>query len=390
MNKVQILDTTLRDGEQCPGAAMTADEKLMVAKMLDMAGVDIIEAGFPASSPADLNAVKKIASVVQNSTVCALSRCKQDDIDKAYEALKNREKSRAHLFISTSPLHMKHKINMEPKQVLEAIKSCVSYAKDKFPEVQWSCEDGTRSDKDFLYECFQTALDAGADVVNIADTVGYVLPHELSALVKDIRANVSGIESKTFSVHCHNDLGNAVGNSVASIIAGASQVECTINGIGERAGNAALEEVVMTLKVRQDLGFSTGVNSKLLSSLSELVSRITGFAVPPNKAIVGSNVFAHESGIHQHGILKHRGTYEIMAPEDVGAEKMKLVIGKHSGRHGMLDFLQKNGYQDITINQLDDIFIRFKALAEQDKTVGEQALLKIAKKVLARKVISAA
>lgn len=383
--KINILDTTLRDGEQCPGASMTADEKLLIAKMLDLAEVDIIEAGFPASSPGDLNAVKQISSAVKNSTVCALSRCKKDDIDKAYEALKNAKKSRVHLFISTSPLHMKHKINMEPAEVLESIKACVSYAKEKFPEVQWSCEDGTRSDRDFLYECFQAAVDAGADIVNIADTVGYVLPHELSDLVKSILSNVTGIDKKVFSVHCHNDLGNAVSNSLASILAGARQVECTINGIGERAGNAALEEVVMTLKTRQDLGFSSTVHTKLLSSISKLVSDITGFVVPPNKAIVGSNIFAHESGIHQHGILKHRGTYEIMNPEDIGAEKTKLVIGKHSGRHAMLHLLQRSGYKNVTVNQLDDIFIKFKTLAEKDKNIGERTLLEIAESILAQK-----
>lgn len=381
--KINILDTTLRDGEQCPGASMTVDEKLLVAEALDAAHVDIIEAGFPASSPTDLNAVAKIAAQVKNSRVCALSRCTISDIDKAYEALKGRDNARLHLFISTSPLHMKHKLNKTPEEVLEAIEACVSYARNKFPQVQWSCEDGTRSDPEFLYRCFGAAIKAGADVVNIADTVGYILPYEMQALVSDILNNVENIDQKIFSVHCHNDLGNAVANTMSSIIAGARQVECTINGIGERAGNASLEEIIMNIKVRKDLNFDCTFDTKMLSALSKMVSTITGFVIPPNKAIVGANAFAHESGIHQHGVLQHRGTYEIMTPEDVGAGGTKIVIGKHSGKHAIFYFLHSKGYTDITVNQLDDIFVKFKLGVELDKNLGEAALLRITDDVLA-------
>lgn len=384
--KIEILDTTLRDGEQCPGASMTIDEKMLIAGALDNAGVDVIEAGFPASSPTDLNAVSLISSEVKNSRVCALSRCTISDIDRAYEALKGKENARLHLFISTSPLHMEHKLGKKPYEVLEAIQTCVEYARNKFPEVQWSCEDGTRSELDFLYKCFDAAIKAGADIVNIADTVGYILPHEMGALVSEILNNVDNIDQRKFSVHCHNDLGNAVANSVSSIIAGARQVECTINGIGERAGNASLEEVIMTLRVRENLGFGSDFNTKMLSSLSQMVSTITGFSVPPNKAVVGSNAFAHESGIHQHGILQHRGTYEIMTPEDVGAEGSRLVIGKHSGKHAIFHVLHSKGYKDITVNQLDDIFVRFKMAVSADKNLGENTLIQITDEVLASEV----
>lgn len=381
--RIDIFDTTLRDGEQCPGASMTLDEKLLIAEALDEAGVDIIEAGFPASSPTDLKAVRQIGLNVKNSRVCGLSRCTISDIDKAHEALKGQDNARLHLFISTSALHMEHKLGKSPEQVIDAIRECVTYAKNRFPEVQWSCEDGTRSDPEFLYRCFDTAIKAGADIVNIADTVGYILPHEMQALVKDILTNVDNIDQKVFSVHCHNDLGNAVANSMASIGVGARQVECTINGIGERAGNASLEELVMTMKVRKDLDLECNFDGTKLSGLSKMVSSITGFVVPPNKAIVGSNVFAHESGIHQHGVLQHRGTYEIMAPEDVGAEESKIVIGKHSGKHAIFYFLHNKGYKDMTVNQLDDIFMRFKMGVEIDKNLGEAALLRIADEVLA-------
>lgn len=381
--KIEILDTTLRDGEQCPGASMTIDEKMLIAAALDEARVDIIEAGFPASSPTDLNAVARIASEVKNSRVCALSRCTISDIDKAYEALQGKENTRLHLFISTSPLHMEHKLGKKPEEVIESIQTCVEYGRNKFPQVQWSCEDGTRSDPEFLYKCFDTAIRAGADVVNIADTVGYIFPREMKELVDGILQNVDNIDEKIFSIHCHNDLGNAVANSIASVATGARQVECTINGIGERAGNASLEEVVMNLKVREDLGYRCDFDATMLASISKMVSTITGFVVPPNKAIVGSNAFAHESGIHQHGILKHRGTYEIMAPEDVGADGSKIIIGKHSGKHAMFHLLHGKGYTDITVNQLDDIFMKFKDMSVDDKNIGEAALLSITDEVLA-------
>ena len=380
---IAILDTTLRDGEQCPGASMTIDEKMLIAQALDSSGVDIIEAGFPASSQTDMNAVSKIAKQVKNSRVCALSRCNISDIDKAYEALCGVEDARLHLFISTSSLHMKKKLNKTPEEVIELIDGCVSYARNKFAQVQWSCEDGTRSEDEFLFRCFNTAIKAGADIVNIADTVGYILPNEMHNLVKNIINNID-LNDKVFSVHCHNDLGNAVANSIASILAGASQIECTINGIGERAGNASLEEAVMTLNVRQDLGYKTNINTKMLTSISQLVSMITGFSVPPNKPIVGSNAFAHESGIHQHGVLQHRGTYEIMNPEDVGASGSKIIIGKHSGKHAIFHCLHSKGYKNITVNQLDDIFMEFKSLVEQDKRIGEYELLKITENILER------
>lgn len=379
---IKIFDTSLRDGEQCPGASMTIEEKILIAGALEDAKVDIIEAGFPASSPTDLKAVSQIAKEVQGSTVCALSRCTRSDIDKAYEALQGNDNTRLHLFISTSPLHMKYKLGKEPEQVLEAIKDCVTYARNKFPEVQWSCEDGTRSELEFLYKCFDTAIKCGAETVNIADTVGYILPSEMENLVRKIHENVDDINKVAFSVHCHNDLGNAVANSIASLNAGARQIECTINGIGERAGNASLEEVVMTLKVREDLNYNCRFESRRLASLSQLISTITGFPVPPNKAIVGSNAFAHESGIHQHGVLQHRGTYEIMNPEDVGACGSKIVIGKHSGKHAIYYFLYDKGYQNISVNQLDDIFSRFKDAVALDKNVNHNDLLSIAEEVL--------
>ena len=332
-DRIMIFDTTLRDGEQCPGASMTVDEKLQICKALDRLGIDIIEAGFPASSPGDFESVSSVARVVENAAVCALTRARKDDIDIAASALAPATRKRIHTFISTSPLHMKYKLQMSPEAVLEAITDSVTHARNLCDDVEWSCEDGTRSDFEFLCRCFDAAIKAGAATVNIADTVGYILPEEFHALISRLRGTISGIEKVRFSVHCHDDLGLATANSLAAVRAGARQVECTINGIGERAGNASLEEIVMALHTRRDeLGVYTNMKTEYLTSTSQLVSGVTGFAVPPNKAIVGGNAFAHESGIHQHGVLMNRGTYEIILPETVGADGSRLVMGKHSGQ----------------------------------------------------------
>jgi len=374
-DRVLIFDTTLRDGEQCPGASMTVAEKLRVAQALDDLRVDVIEAGFPASSPGDFEAVEKIAATVKEATVCALSRAKFSDIEAAVAALSPARNRRIHTFISTSPLHMKHKLQMEPHAVLQAVTDSVSHARNLCGDVEWSCEDGTRSDFDFLRRCFEAAIKAGARTVNIADTVGYTLPDEFYELVARLRNTVPGMEKVRFSIHCHDDLGLATSNSLAAIRAGARQFECTVNGIGERAGNASLEEIVMAIYTRRDsLGVSTGVRTEGLTAISQLVSDITGFAVPPNKAVVGANAFAHESGIHQHGVLMNRGTYEIIDPETVGAGGSRLVMGKHSGRHALRARLDALGYV-IGENKLQDIFTRFKEIADERKILDDEDII---------------
>lgn len=371
-DRVLIFDTTLRDGEQCPGASMTFEEKLEVADVLDTMGVDIIEAGFPIASQGDFESVQEIARRLKNASVAGLSRAALKDIDRCAEAVKPARKPRIHTFISTSPVHMKYKLMMEPEQVLEMIVSSVTRARNHVEDVEWSAEDGTRTEMDFLCRCVEAAIKAGASTINIPDTVGYTTPSEYEALFRTVRERVPNADKAIFSVHCHNDLGLAVANSLAGVRGGARQVECTINGIGERAGNAALEEIIMAMNTRADaLPYETRINSKMLTRASKLVSAVTSFPVQYNKAIVGQNAFAHESGIHQDGMLKNAHTYEIMTPESVGVSKTSLVMGKHSGSHAFKEKLKELGY-DLGQNALQDAFKRFKDLADRKKVVYDE------------------
>ncbi|MFT6773042.1 MAG: 2-isopropylmalate synthase [Paracoccaceae bacterium] len=374
-DRVLIFDTTLRDGEQSPGATMTLNEKLEIAALLDEMGVDIIEAGFPIASIGDFEAVKAISGIVKNAVVCGLARSGRADIDRAWEALAPAKRGRIHTFISTSPLHMKFKLQMSPEAVLEKIADSVAHARNLTDDVQWSPEDGTRTEHDYLCRAVETAIKAGATTINIPDTVGYTAPGESAAIIKMLKDRVPGIDDIVISTHCHNDLGMAVANALAAVGAGARQVECTINGLGERAGNAALEEVVMAMRVRNDImPYETRIDATKIMSASRMVSRITGFPVQYNKAIVGKNAFAHESGIHQDGMLKHAGTYEIMLPEDVGLSESNLVMGKHSGRAAFRAKLSDLGYE-LGDNQIQDAFVRFKALADTKKEVFDQDIV---------------
>jgi 2-isopropylmalate synthase len=374
-NRVIIFDTTLRDGEQSPGASMNLDEKLRIAEVLEGMGVDVIEAGFPIASDGDFEAVNEIAKVVKDSTVCGLARATKIDIDRCAEAVKPAKRRRIHTFIATSPLHMKHKLQMEPDAVFAKVTESGGYARRFTDDVDWSAEDASRSDHDFLCRCVEAAIKAGAGTVNIPDTVGYTVPDEFTAIIGMLFDRVPNIDKAVISVHCHNDLGLAVANSLAAVKAGARQVECTINGLGERAGNAAMEEIVMAMKTRNDaMPFTTGVRTEDIMKASRLVSAITGFAVQPNKAIVGANAFAHESGIHQDGMLKHAGTYEIMTPESVGLTKSKLVLGKHSGRHAFKEKLGELGYA-LGDNAVQDAFKRFKDLADIKKDVFDEDII---------------
>ena len=371
-DKVFIFDTTLRDGEQCPGATMTFEEKLEVADFLDAMGVDIIEAGFPIASDGDFQAVSEIAKRLKNSVVCGLSRAGEADIDRAGEAVKHAARPRVHTFISTSPVHRKHKLMKSEEQVLEMVHFQVSRARNWVEDVEWSAEDATRTEIDYLARCVETAIKAGASTINLPDTVGYATPEEYYQMFRTIMERVPGSEKVIFSVHCHNDLGMAVANSLAGIRAGCRQVECTINGIGERAGNAALEEIVMAIKTRGDvLPYQVGIDATMLNRASKLVAAATSFPVQYNKAIVGRNAFAHESGIHQDGMLKHTQTYEIMTPESVGVSKTSLVMGKHSGRAAFRVKLKELGYE-LGENALEDAFNRFKALADRKKHVYDE------------------
>jgi 2-isopropylmalate synthase len=371
-DRVVIFDTTLRDGEQCPGATMTHEEKLEVAELLDDMGVDIIEAGFPIASEGDFAAVNEIAKRSKKSVICGLARAGQKDIDRCGEAIKPAQRGRIHTFISTSPVHMKWKLQMEPEKVHEMVVSSVTRARGYTDDVEWSCEDGTRSEIDFLCRCIEAAIKAGATTINVPDTVGYTVPEEYFKLIKTLRERVPNSDKARFSAHCHNDLGMAVANSLAGVQAGIRQIECTINGIGERAGNAALEEVVMAMRVRNDvLPYWTSVDATMLTRASKLISAVTSFPVQYNKAIVGRNAFAHESGIHQDGMLKHTQTYEIMTPESVGVKQTSLVMGKHSGRHAFVHKLEELGYK-LAGNQLEDAFVRFKALADKKKQVYDE------------------
>ncbi|GIK79452.1 MAG: 2-isopropylmalate synthase [Pseudorhodoplanes sp.] len=371
-DRVVIFDTTLRDGEQCPGATMTHDEKLEVAELLDQMGVDVIEAGFPIASEGDFAAVHEIAKRARNSVICGLSRAAPKDIDRCAEAIKPAARKRIHTFLSTSPVHMKYKLQKEPHEVYEMVIAQVTRARSYTDDVEWSAEDGTRTEHDFLCRCVEAAIKAGATTINIPDTVGYTVPEEYYALFKMLREKVPNADKAVFSAHCHDDLGMAVANSLAAAKAGVRQIECTINGIGERAGNAALEEIVMAIKTRNDvLPFWTGVEATMLTRASKLVSAATSFPVQYNKAIVGRNAFAHESGIHQDGMLKNAQTYEIMTPESVGVKQTSLVMGKHSGRHAFVHKLEDLGYK-LSGNQLEDAFVRFKALADRKKHIYDE------------------
>ncbi len=371
-NRVIIFDTTLRDGEQSPGASMNLDEKLRIAEMLEEMGVDVIEAGFPIASNGDFEAVNEIAKVIKNSTVCGLARSGKADIERAAEALKPAARPRIHTFIATSPLHMKFKLQMEPDEVYQHVIDSVSHARKFTDDVDWSPEDGTRSDHDFLCRCVEAAINAGATCINLPDTVGYAVPSEFGSLIRMLIERVPNSDKAIFSTHCHNDLGLAVANSLAGVEAGARQIECTINGLGERAGNAALEEIVMALRTRQDaMPFTTGIKTEMITKASRLVSTITGFTVQPNKAIVGANAFAHESGIHQDGMLKNASTYEIMTPESVGLNQSKLVLGKLSGRAAFKSKLTELGYE-LGDNAFQDAFRRFKALADKKREIFDE------------------
>ena len=370
-----IFDTTLRDGEQSPGAAMNLDEKIRIAEVLEEMGVDVIEAGFPISSNGDFEAVNEIAKLVKNSIVCGLSRSALGDIDAAAEAVKPAARPRIHTFLATSPLHMKYKLRMTPEEVHEAVISSVSHARNYVDDVEWSCEDGTRSDHDFLCQLVESAIKAGASTINIPDTVGYTIPAEYFELITMLRERVPNIDKARLSTHCHNDLGLAVANSLAAVQGGARQVECTVNGIGERAGNAAMEEIVMALRTRRDaMPYVTGINTEVITRASKLVSTVSGMAVQNNKAIVGANAFAHESGIHQDGVLKHASTYEIMTPESVGLSESKIVLGKLSGKHAFKQKLLELGY-DLGDNALKDAFRRFKDLADKKRDVFDDDLV---------------
>lgn len=374
-NRVIIFDTTLRDGEQSPGASMNLDEKLRIADTLEELGVDVIEAGFPIASNGDFEAVREVAKLVRKPVICGLARSARADIERAAEALKPAERSRIHTFISTSPLHMKYKLQMEPDDVHQAVVDSVSHARQFTDDVEWSPEDGSRTEHDFLCRCVESAIKAGATTINIPDTVGYAVPEEFGELIAMLVARVPNSDKAIFSAHCHNDLGLAVANSLAAVGAGARQVECTINGLGERAGNAALEEVVMALQTRSDrIPYETGIDTRVITRVSRLVSTITGFVVQPNKAIVGANAFAHEAGIHQDGMLKHAGTYEIMTPESVGLTESKLVMGKHSGRHAFREKIKELGYE-LGDNAIQDAFRRFKDLADKKKDVYDEDIV---------------
>ncbi|MBI5164077.1 MAG: 2-isopropylmalate synthase [Magnetospirillum sp.] len=374
-NRVVIFDTTLRDGEQSPGASMNLEEKVRIALLLEEMGVDVIEAGFPIASNGDFDAVQAVAARVRTATVAGLARATKGDIDRCAEAIKPAPRGRIHTFLSTSPLHMKFKLQMEPDKVLEKVSESIRYARNLVDDVEWSAEDGSRTEHDFLCRCVEAAIAAGARTINIPDTVGYAVPDEYAALIAMLFNRVPNIDRAIVSVHCHNDLGLAVANSLAAVQAGARQIECTVNGLGERAGNAAMEEIVMALRTRADrLPYSCGVRTELITRASRLVSGITGFAVQPNKAIVGRNAFAHESGIHQDGVLKHAQTYEIMTPDSVGLVRSNLVMGKHSGRAAFKAKLREMGYE-LDDGAVEDAFVRFKDLADRKKEVFDEDIV---------------
>jgi 2-isopropylmalate synthase len=378
MAHVKIFDTTLRDGEQSPGVNLNRPEKLEIAKQLERFGVDVMEAGFPASSQGDFESVREIANTIKHVSVTGLARAVKSDIDTAWEALKNGTDPRLHVFIATSPIHMTHKLKKTPEEVIDKAVEMVTYARTMFPKVEWSAEDASRSDLEFLARIIEQVIDAGATVINLPDTVGYTTPYEYGQMFKYIKQNVPNIEKVDLSAHCHDDLGMAVANSISAIENGATQIEGTINGIGERAGNAALEELAVALKIRQDYyaPHETRLVLKEIKRTSDLVSKLTGMQVPRNKAVVGQNAFAHESGIHQDGVLKHAQTYEIITPEMVGVKSNSLVMGKHSGKHAFKDKLKQIGY-DLSDEKVMEAFTEFKKLTDSKKEVTDDDLFTI-------------
>ena len=374
---VKIFDTTLRDGEQAPGCSMVGAEKVRLAQKLDQLGVDVIEAGFPISSAGDFEAVQAVARNVRRPVIAALARCCRDDIERAWQALSGAARPRIHVFLATSDIHLQHKLQISRRECMERARAAVKLAKSYCQDVEFSAEDATRTDRDFLCEVAEAVVEAGATTVNIPDTVGYSVPSEISELIRTVRQRVRGIEQVVISTHCHNDLGLAVANSLAAISAGAKQVECTINGIGERAGNASLEELVMAMRVRPDrYPYSTAVISEHLFPASQLLSEIVGFPVQPNKAIVGRNAFAHEAGIHQDGMIKNPLTYEIMTPQSVGVPGTSLVLGKHSGRHALNQRCDQLGFQ-LERRELDHVYRQFLALADDTKAVEDRCIVEI-------------
>jgi 2-isopropylmalate synthase len=382
METVRILDTTLRDGEQSPGFSMTVPEKLRLALQLESLGVDIIEGGFPIASHGDLEAVRVIAGQIRNCRVAALARTRREDVEAALEALAGALHPRLHTFLATSDLHLHHKLRLTREEALDSISTMVRYGREHCEEVEFSAEDSSRTDIDFLCQAVRRAVDAGATIINLPDTVGYAVPEEYAAMFRRVIDFLDGAEGVTLSAHCHNDLGLAVANSLAAARAGARQIECTINGIGERAGNASLEEIAVALRVRQaSFGMATNIRLEQIFPTSRMLSEITGVAVPPNKAIVGANAFAHEAGIHQDGILKNPLTYEIISPEAVGVPKRQLVLGKHSGRNALRAALVELGYEP-SAEELEECYSRVVALADESKHVPTRALLAIAHQVL--------
>ena len=369
MRQVKIFDTTLRDGDQSSFCSMNLSEKIEMARQLEKLGVDVIEAGFAIASPMDFKSVQSIAANVENATVASLARCTKGDIDAAWDAVKEAKHPRIHVFLATSDIHMEYKLKMTRQQVLDRITEMVSYARSKCEDIEFSAEDASRSDLEFLAQCFSNAAAAGATTLNAPDTVGYSTPNEMYNMFKYLSENVKGVENCILSSHCHDDLGMAVANSLACVQGGAGQVECTVNGIGERAGNASLEEIVMALKVRGDFyDAETGINTRQIYKSSKLLSNITGVPIAPSKAIVGANAFAHESGIHQHGVLANAQTYEIMKSSDVGIPQNSMVLGKHSGKHALKAKLVDMGY-DLTDEEIEEVFVRFKNLADKKKNI---------------------
>jgi len=375
--RIRIFDTTLRDGEQSPGCSMNQQEKVRLAHQIDRLGVDIIEAGFPIASDGDFESVKAIAAVVRRPTIAGLARACRPDIERAWEALQDAARPRIHVFLATSDIHLQYKLRITRDQCVEQAREAVRLAKSLCDDIEFSPEDATRTDPDFLCRVLEAVIEAGATTLNIPDTVGYTVPSEFGALIETIRKQVNGIEHVTISAHCHNDLGMAVANALAAVAAGARQVECTINGIGERAGNASLEEIVMAMRVRPDrYPYDTGVVSEQIFGASQMLSEITGVPVQPNKAITGRNAFAHEAGIHQDGVLKNPLTYEIMTPPSVGVPDSKLVLGKHSGRHALAIRCEQLGYQ-FDRRTLDEVYRRFVRLADKIKHVEDHHLLEL-------------
>ncbi|MCM8791708.1 MAG: 2-isopropylmalate synthase [Candidatus Omnitrophica bacterium] len=376
MEKIVIFDTTLRDGEQAPGASLTSEQKLEIACQLENLGVDVIEAGFPVSSPEDFKSVALVSKHIKKVIICGLARCVKKDIEVAYQALRKAKYMRIHIFLATSKIHLRYKFKKAEEEILEIAKKFTRLARRYCADIEFSPEDATRSERDFLFKVIEVAIREGATTINIADTVGYSYPQEISSLITDILNKVPNINKTLLSIHCHDDLGMAVGNSLSAILAGVRQVHCTINGLGERAGNASLEEIVMAIKTRRDVfgNFYTNINTKNIYNISRLVSTLTGFVVPPNKAIVGRNAFRHEAGIHQDAVLKKSITYEIINPSDVGIPSSQLVLGKHSGRHALYKRLLDLGFK-INKDKLEDIFKKFKVLADRKKEIFDDDLI---------------